>query len=332
MALDLRAQWMSHLSQLRFVATQKRLRARLADETVLDTWDAVLVWEPRPDNPGLGGRVVMHWEPFTWQEEDEVVVGHPHDPFARVDTRRSDRHVRVVVGDTVVAESDRPVALFETGLPVRWYLPRADVRMELLEPSATHTTCAYKGVASYLSAEGAPDVAWYYPDPLHDAAPVRDLLCFSGDATVEVDRVPVEVSMPGQDRARPRASLVAVRRLRGEGREADGDVLCTVRTGGIPDPLPRPGHDGLAGRHVEHAPVVLDDDGAGEDEGVLVEVRRLRRLAPPGGRRHVRDGQRLVAGVDPPDVLLDDLAAGHRDGRRRRDETGHAGSFRRCGR
>jgi uncharacterized protein (DUF427 family) len=97
----------------------------------------------------------------------------------------------------VIAESTRPTALFETSLPVRWYLPREDVRMDLLTASDTHTDCAYKGTASYLHAEGAPDVAWFYPDPLNDAVPVRDLLSFWRAATVFVDGEPVPTGMPG---------------------------------------------------------------------------------------------------------------------------------------
>jgi uncharacterized protein (DUF427 family) len=256
MAVDLRESWLRNLAELRYVTTPKRIRADLDGRTVLDTRDALLVWEPRrvvpwyavpeadlqldttehepgpppafpgpvlgpkhpghttpgvslhlgglgevafrPEDPALGGRVIVRWAPFTWREEDEAVVSHPHDPFARIDTLRSDRHVRVRVGDTVLAESTRPVALFETGLPVRWYLPRDDVRMELLGPSDFHTTCAYKGTASYLGAAGAPDVAWFYPDPLHDAEPVRDLLSFWRAATVEVDGEPVPTGMPGE--------------------------------------------------------------------------------------------------------------------------------------
>ncbi len=153
----------------------------------------------RPEDPDLGGRVIVRFDRFSWTEEDQEVVSHPHDPFARIDVLRSDRHVRVEVGGVVVAESDRPVALFETSLPVRWYLPVEDVRMELLRPSESHTVCAYKGVASYLSAEGAPDVAWFYPDPLIDAVPVRDLVSFWRAATVYVDGEPVPTGMPGED-------------------------------------------------------------------------------------------------------------------------------------
>ncbi len=77
------------------------------------------------------------------------------------------------------------LALYETSLPTRWYLPRDDVRIELLEPSTTHTVCAYKGEASYysLASGAAADVAWYYPEPMHDAARVRDHVCFYAERT-----------------------------------------------------------------------------------------------------------------------------------------------------
>jgi len=94
--------------------------------------------------------------------------------------------------------SDRPVVLEERGNPTRYYLPREDVRLDLLTNSEESTVCAYKGIASYLSMDGAPDVAWFCSDPLHDALPVRDLVCFWRPATVYVDGKPVDTSMPGQ--------------------------------------------------------------------------------------------------------------------------------------
>ena len=107
------------------------------------------------------------------------------DPFHRVDVRRSDREVTVHVGGVLVARSTRPLAVFETGMPVRWYLPREDV-LVALDPTATSTTCAYKGAASYWSlttADGEPheDVAWSYETPLPDAVALAHAVAFYPD-------------------------------------------------------------------------------------------------------------------------------------------------------
>ena len=126
-------------------------------------------------DPELDGVVVLDFGGFdAWMEEDEPIVSHPRDPFHRVDTMRSSRHVRVELGGELLAETRRPVLLFETSLPMRSYIPREDVRMELLVPTGTRTRCAYKGEARYWSVEGAgaagEDLAWSYEAPLHDAA------------------------------------------------------------------------------------------------------------------------------------------------------------------
>ncbi|MBM6399166.1 DUF427 domain-containing protein [Phycicoccus sonneratiae] len=151
-----------------------------------------------PDDPDLGGRVVLEWEPFSWTEEAQPVTGHPHDPFKRIDLLASDRHVVVSVGRVTLADSRNAVALYETHIPVRWYLPPEDVRLDLLEPSTSRTTCAYKGHARYWSLparDGAPaveDLAWSYPDPLPEVAAVRDLVCFYAERTdLVVDGEPV---------------------------------------------------------------------------------------------------------------------------------------------
>jgi len=155
----------------------------------------------RPDDPDLDGRVVLDWGRFEWTEEAEPVTGHPHDAFKRIDVLPSDRHVVVSVGGTVLADSKRAVALYETGLPTRWYLPREDVDLTKLTPSSSTTVCAYKGVATYFSLapedahDEGRDLAWTYVDPLHDAAGVRDLLCFYAERT--------DLSVDGVDVPRP---------------------------------------------------------------------------------------------------------------------------------
>ncbi len=137
----------------------------------------------RLDDPDLAGYVLLDWDAFDeWREEEQTVMGHAHDPYQRIDCLPTSRHIVVRIGDTVLAESRHPTLLLETHLPVRHYIPREDVRMDVLERSDTVTVCAYKGQATYWSAivgdEVIPDVAWTYTDPLHDAEPVRDLICF----------------------------------------------------------------------------------------------------------------------------------------------------------
>lgn len=102
----------------------------------------------------------------------------------RITVEKSDRHVRVVRGGQVLAESDSPLVLRETGCPERYYLPPEDVRLDLLTPSATHTYCPFKGTASYWSLPDAPDLVWAYPDPHPGVAEIKDRLCFY---EVEVD-------------------------------------------------------------------------------------------------------------------------------------------------
>ena len=105
-----------------------------------------------------------------WFEEDEPVYVHPRDPYTRVDALPSSRHVRVEVGGVEVANSHRPVILFETGLPARYYLPMTDVRLDLLRPTDLRTSCPYKGTAEYWSVvlgdEVHENVVWGYRTPL----------------------------------------------------------------------------------------------------------------------------------------------------------------------
>jgi uncharacterized protein (DUF427 family) len=94
----------------------------------------------------------------------------------RITTRQGTERVRVELEGTVLAESDRPVVLTETGLPDRYYLPREDVRMDLLTPSGTTTHCPFKGDASYFSADGADDAFWVYEDPKDERRDIKGLL------------------------------------------------------------------------------------------------------------------------------------------------------------
>jgi uncharacterized protein (DUF427 family) len=136
-----------------------------------------------------------------WFEEDEIVYTHPRDPYTRVDILPSSRHLRVEVDGIVVAETRQPRLLFETGLPTRYYVPLADVRMHLLRPSSSRSHCPYKGSAEYWSLETPavtlPDLAWTYRTPLPEANRIAGLVSFYNER--------VDSYVDGMLQERPRA-------------------------------------------------------------------------------------------------------------------------------
>jgi uncharacterized protein (DUF427 family) len=132
----------------------------------------------------LTGFIAFHWRRMdAWFEEDDEVFVHARDPYHRIDVLNSSREVRVVVGGQVVAVTRRARFLFETGLPVRYYIPKEDVRTDLLRPSQTKTACAYKGSTSrYWQASIADgsmrDIAWSYEDPAREVAPIAGMVAY----------------------------------------------------------------------------------------------------------------------------------------------------------
>lgn len=131
----------------------------------------------------IKGHMALEWKKMdAWFEEREEVFGHARDPFKRIDVLDSSRHVKVVIEGQTVAESDEPAILFEPNHPVRYYLPKVDVRMDLLRPSETESHCPYKGNAHYYSVEVGgkvvPDVAWSYAYPTKECAGIAGRVCF----------------------------------------------------------------------------------------------------------------------------------------------------------
>jgi uncharacterized protein (DUF427 family) len=143
----------------------------------------------------LRDTVRLEWAAMeAWFEEDEEVYTHPRDPHTRVDILNSSRHVRVLLDGVVLADSMSPRLLFETGLPVRYYLPRPHVRMDLLVESPTVTHCPYKGRARTWSVRAGSelheDLAWSYPSPLPEAQKAAGLIAFYNEKLdIEVDGV-----------------------------------------------------------------------------------------------------------------------------------------------
>jgi uncharacterized protein (DUF427 family) len=136
----------------------------------------------RLDDRDLAGYVALDFGAFdAWFEEDDPVAAHPRDPYHRVDVRRSSRAVTLRLDGETIAETTRAALVFETSLPMRFYIPRDDVRVAL-QPSHHRTHCAYKGEASYWSFDAAgrrrEDLVWSYEDPVEDMPAIRSLIGF----------------------------------------------------------------------------------------------------------------------------------------------------------
>ena len=157
--------------------------------------------EPVKGCPPIADYMSFYWSKMTsWYEEDEEIFVHARDPFRRVDCLPSSRHVEVFVNGERVADSRKGVFLFETGHPTRYYLPISDTRLDLLTPSRYQSRCPYKGIASYyhltVKDRRYENIVWYYPDPVHELARVKGLVCFYNEFA---DRILVD----GVEQPRP---------------------------------------------------------------------------------------------------------------------------------
>ena len=214
--------------ELTYYPTDRWIRGIRGDKTVVNTRRALLVWDagkrvpiyafPREDialagsdipatgfdDPDLTGYVAIPWDSLDgWYEEDAQVFVHPRDPFVRVDALHSSRHVRVERDGRLLADSDAPILLFETGLPTRYYLPESDVVGSILADSDLHTGCPYKGFASYrdvvLDGRRHPNLFWYYQAPLHE---VSEIVGYLAPYSERVDLI-----VDGDLQERPREPL-----------------------------------------------------------------------------------------------------------------------------
>ncbi len=136
----------------------------------------------------------------SWFEENEEVFTHPRSPYVRIDILPSSRVIRVEVNGVVLAETPRALVLHETGLIPRWYIPKVDVRMDLLVPTAESSHCPYKGQAEYWSAlvgdRIEENVVWSYPTPLPESGRVAGYVCFYSER--------VDLFVDGEHQERPK--------------------------------------------------------------------------------------------------------------------------------
>jgi uncharacterized protein (DUF427 family) len=157
--------------------------------------------EPQGDRAALRDHVAFYWNRLdSWFEEDDEVFVHPRDPYHRVDVLNSSRQVQVVLDGEVIADTRRPRLLFETGLPPRYYIPKLDVRMDLLEPTDKLTSCPYKGQARYWSVRVGDNVyenlVWSYPVAIAECPKIEDLLAFFNEK--------VDIYVDGELQPRPK--------------------------------------------------------------------------------------------------------------------------------
>ncbi len=144
--------------------------------------------KPPPEQNDLKDYISFEWGVMdAWLEEEEEVFVHARDPYKRVDVLKSSRHVRVVVNGQQLADTRQPYLLFETGLPVRYYIPPQDVSLDLLVPTDHTTRCPYKGIASYWSVKTGErtleNIVWSYNDPIAENPRIKGLMCFFNEKT-----------------------------------------------------------------------------------------------------------------------------------------------------
>lgn len=160
---------------------------------------AVRVFDADGGGP-VAGLARFEWDSVQWYEEDEPIVGHPRNPYVRIDALRSHRHLTVTVDGLQLADTHCPVLLFETGLPTRYYIDRSDLVVEHLTPSATSTVCPYKGVTTqywsvHTSSTTLADIAWTYEHPLPEVSPIARMVAFYNEK--------VDITVDGVRLARP---------------------------------------------------------------------------------------------------------------------------------
>jgi uncharacterized protein (DUF427 family) len=147
----------------------------------------------------LTDMVALAWRAMdAFYEEDDRILGHAADPYHRIDIRHTSRHLVVRAGDRVVADTTSPLVLYESGFAPRWYVPRADIAGDALDPVELQTFCPYKGIASYYDIDDIGHAAWSYRAPFDDMAAIGDLVSFEPDrveVTLDGERLELE---PGQ--------------------------------------------------------------------------------------------------------------------------------------
>jgi uncharacterized protein (DUF427 family) len=147
----------------------------------------------------LRARVAFAWAAMeAFYEEDERIVGHAADSYHRIDIRQTSRSLIVRHHDRVIADTRRPLVLYESGFAPRWYIPRADVDESSLTHVEPQTFCPYKGLCSYYDIGDARLGAWSYRDAYSEVSRISDLVSFEPEiVSVQLDGPQLKLE-PGQ--------------------------------------------------------------------------------------------------------------------------------------
>ncbi|MET4804631.1 DUF427 domain-containing protein [Bradyrhizobium sp. LB11.1] len=147
----------------------------------------------------LHGHIAFAWRAMdAFYEEDERIVGHAADPYHRIDIRQTSRNLVVNHEGRVIADTKRPLVLYESGFAPRWYVSRADIDESALTPVKLQTFCPYKGLCSYYSIGDARQAAWSYPEAYTEVGRISNFVSFEPDiVTVLVDGNQIRLE-PGQ--------------------------------------------------------------------------------------------------------------------------------------
>src|SRR5215813_9516527 len=137
----------------------------------------------------LKERVAFGWRAMdAFYEEDERITGHAADSYHRIDIRQTSRHLVVRHRDRLVADTTRPLVLYESGFAPRWYVPRAHVEEAALTSVDLETFCPYKGMCSYYDVGEARQAAWSYRHAYTEVGRISDHVSFEPDiVSVQLD-------------------------------------------------------------------------------------------------------------------------------------------------
>jgi uncharacterized protein (DUF427 family) len=91
---------------------------------------------------------------------------------------------KAIWNGVVVAESDKTIVI-----EGNHYFPPDSIKWEYFNDSPNHTSCPWKGLASYydlaVNGDTNPSAAWYYPDPKRGAKEIKDHIAFWSGVRVE---------------------------------------------------------------------------------------------------------------------------------------------------